>query len=199
MRSDRRHWLFRALGGATMLAAGQEARASEATKVPASDVAGNACAPLLAHALRPLVDGVSQPLCEEYGDKVLLIVNTASKCGFTPQFEALETLSRRYAERGFHVLGFPSDDFRQELADEKEVARFCELNYGVTFPMFEKISVSGRDAHPLYRDLARDAGQPPDWNFNKYLIDRQGRAMRHYGSSVLPLGERLIADIEALL
>jgi len=182
-----------------MLAAGQQARASDATKSNSSEDTGKDCAPLLAHALRPLVDGVSQPLCEDFGNQVLLLVNTASKCGFTPQFEDLETLSRRYADRGFQVLGFPSDDFRQELDDEKEVARFCELNYGVTFPMFEKISVSGRDAHPLYRDLARDAGQSPGWNFNKYLIDRRGQAIQHYGASVLPLGERLIADIEALL
>lgn len=182
-----------------MLAAGQKAGASESAKAESNPEVEVACAPLLRHVLRPLVGGVSAPLCERFGDKVLLLVNTASKCGFTPQFEALETLSGRYADRGFHVLGFPSDDFRQELADEKEVARFCELNYGVTFPMFQKISVSGSDAHPLYRDLARDAGQAPGWNFNKYLVDRRGRAIRHYDSSELPLGERLVANIEALL
>jgi len=138
-------------------------------------------------------------LCDEYAGKVLLIVNTASKCGFTPQFEALETLNQRYADQGFTVLGFPSDNFRQELSTEKEVAEFCELNYGVSFPMFQKINVTAADAHPLYKDLAAATGSYPRWNFNKYLVDRQGTPVEYYGSSVQPLGDQIVAAIEKLL
>ena len=129
---------------------------------------------------------------------MLLIVNTASRCGFTPQFDALETLHGRYADRGLRVLGFPSDEFRQELAEEADVAAFCRLNYGVTFPMFQKVDVAGENAHPLFRDLAAAAGSPR-WNFNKYLIDRHARVVARYDSSVLPLGERIIGAVEALL
>jgi glutathione peroxidase len=159
----------------------------------------NACNPLLSHRLRPLMGPEEQPLCDKHAGKVLLMVNTASKCGFTPQFDALETLHGRYADRGFEVLGFPSDDFRQELASEEEVAEFCELNYGVTFPMYQMIHVRQGNAHPLYRDLAAATGTYPAWNFNKYLVDREGRAVEHFGSSALPLGPQMIRAIEALL
>lgn len=158
-----------------------------------------ACAPLLNHSLRPLMGPDSTPLCNDHAGKVLLLVNTASKCGFTPQFKSLEALHQRYGKQGFEVLGFPSDDFRQELASEEAVAEFCELNYGVSFPMFQKIHVRSADAHPLYRDLAAATGSYPGWNFNKYLIDRNGEVVEHYGSSVLPMGEQMIRAIEALL
>ena len=163
------------------------------------DDGGAACRGLLSHRLRPLAGGESFSLCERFSGQVLLIVNTASRCGFTPQFEALETLHGRYVERGLRVLGFPSDDFRQELADEADVASFCRLNYGVTFPMFQKVGVRGADAHPLYRDLAAATGSFPAWNFNKYLVDRDGRAIARYESHEQPLGERLVAAVEALL
>jgi len=159
----------------------------------------NACNSLLSHELRPLMGPERRPLCDKFSDQVLLIVNTASKCGFTPQFEQLETLHQRYNDRGFQVLGFPSGDFRQELSSEEAVAQFCELNYGVTFPMFEKISVTGQSAHPLYKDLAQMTGAEPRWNFNKYLIDRNGQAIAYYPSGAQPLGEQMIKDIEALL
>jgi len=97
------------------------------------------------------------------------------------------------------VLGFPSGDFRQELSSEEAVAQFCELNYGVTFPMFEKINVTGQSAHPLYKDLAQMTGAEPRWNFNKYLIDRNGQAIAYYPSGAQPLGDQMIKDIEALL
>ena len=204
MVSDRRRLLAAtALGGAALTGGltGGLSRALAASEASAGDDTGAAgdCAPLLAHALRPLTGGETAPLCERFSNEVLLIVNTASRCGFTPQFEALETLHGRYAERGLRVLGFPSDDFRQELADEAEVAAFCRLNYGVTFPMFQKIGVRGADAHPLYRDLAAATDGFPAWNFNKYLVDRRGRAVARYDSNEQPLGERLLADIEALL
>ncbi len=159
----------------------------------------NTCNPLLNHRLRPLMSPDEQSLCDQHAGKVLLIVNTASKCGFTPQFEALETLNQRYSEKGFVVLGFPSDDFRQELSTEAEVAEFCELNYGVTFPMFQKINVSATNAHPLYKDLADATGRYPNWNFNKYLVDRNGVPVQHYGSGTQPLGDQIVEAIEALL
>ena len=158
-----------------------------------------ACAPLLSHPLRPLAGSEAQPLCERFADQVLLFVNTASKCGFTPQFDGLDTLHERYRERGFSVLGFPSDDFRQELASEAAVAQFCELNYGVDFPMFQKVGVRGDGAHPLYRELAASGGGEPNWNFNKYLVSRDGVVIGRYGSGEQPLGDRLVTDIEALL
>lgn len=172
---------------------------SETPSAPDQSTDNNTCHPLLRHRLRPLMSPQEQSLCEAHAGKVLLIVNTASKCGFTPQFKSLETLNQRYASSGFAVLGFPSDDFRQELGTEQEVAEFCELNYGVTFPMYQKIAVSAGGAHPLYQDLAAATGQFPGWNFNKYLIDRQGQAIAHYGSGVLPLGNRMISAIESLL
>ena len=161
--------------------------------------AGAACDGVLGHALRPLAGRDEAPLCERFAGRVLLIVNTASKCGFTPQFEALETLYGRYEAAGLSVLGFPSDDFRQELDDEAEVAAFCELNYGVTFPMFQKVHVTGAEATPLFADLASAADGAPTWNFNKYLVDRDGRVLGRYDSGVEPLGDELVADIEAAL
>ena len=198
MRRERRRLLAAgALGGAGLLGAGTATKALAA--MPSGGEAGGECPPLLAHAMRPLSGGETLPLCERFSNEVLLIVNTASRCGFTPQFDALETLHQRYHERGLSVLGFPSDDFRQELDEEAEIADFCRLNYGVTFPMFGKIGVTAAAAHPLYRDLAAATDGYPQWNFNKYLVDRSGRALARYGSSVLPLGERLVGDIERIL
>lgn len=159
----------------------------------------NTCKPLLNHTIRPLMEPDSFALCERYASQVLLIVNTASRCGFTPQFEGLEELQQRYADQGFQVLGFPSADFRQELQTEEAVAEFCELNYGVTFPMFEKISVTGETAHPLYKDLARSTGTFPRWNFNKYLVNRDAQVVAHYNSGMRPLDAELLGDIERLL
>lgn len=184
------------MAGLAALALGGVARTGHSAGMTSDDPS---CTPVLAHALRPLTGGETRPLCERFDHQVLLIVNTASKCGFTPQFEALETLSERYADRGLAVLGFPSDDFNQELDEESDVAAFCKLNYGVSFPMFQKIAVSGADAHPLYRSLADATDGYPQWNFYKYLVDRQGRVVQRYASSVEPLGERLIADIESIL
>lgn len=175
------------------------ANRSMATTASTDSTGNNACKPLLSHQLRPLMGPESQSLCDRFSNQVLLLVNTASRCGFTPQFEGLEQLHQRYSERGFQVLGFPSADFRQELATEEEVSTFCEINYGVTFPMFEKISVTSDSAHPLYKDLAAATGTFPKWNFNKYLVNRDGEVIAHYNSGVRPLDRRLIDDIEALL
>lgn len=139
-------------------------------------------------------------LQSSYGGKVLLVVNTASKCGFTPQYEALEAMHAKYSPKGFAVLGFPSNDFMgQEPGDEKQIAEFCRLTYGVKFPMFQKVHVKGRDATPLYQRLAKDTGDTPGWNFHKYLIDRNGKVVASFGSKVRPDDAKLVARVEALL
>lgn len=148
------------------------------------------------------IDGVDRSLTE-YKGKVLLIVNVASKCGFTPQYTGLEALQRKYADRGFAVLGFPCDQFgHQEPGNEEEIRNFCSLNYDVTFPMFAKIQVNGAGAHPLYEHLKSSAKgvlgtEGIKWNFTKFLVDREGRVVRRYAPTDKP--ESLAADIEALL
>ncbi len=139
-------------------------------------------------------------LRETYGGQVLLVVNTASKCGFTPQYEGLEALHARYKARGFAVLGFPSNDFMgQEPGSEQQIQAFCTLTYGVKFPMFEKVHVKGNQATPFYRELAKATGEAPKWNFHKYLIDRSGKVVASYGSRTRPDDPALVAKIEGLL
>ena len=155
---------------------------------------------LLEHTFRPLAGKTPVNLAQTYAGDVLLVVNTASKCGFTPQFEGLEALHAKYAGRGFAVLGFPSGDFRsQEFEDEAQIRQFCTLTYGVKFPMFEKVQVVGEQAVPLYRDLAAASGQAPQWNFHKYLVGRDGRLIAGYGSKTAPDDPALVAAIEAAL
>jgi glutathione peroxidase len=138
-------------------------------------------------------------LCQFRG-KVLLIVNTASECGYTPQYEGLERLYRRYRDKGFAVLGFPANDFGgQEPGSNKQIAQFCRVNYGVTFPMFAKTSVVGANANPLFRELAAKTGNPPRWNFHKYLLDRAGQPVAVFESAVEPEDPRVTAQIEKLL
>jgi glutathione peroxidase len=136
---------------------------------------------------------------DEFRDHVLLIVNTASYCGFTPQYEGLEALYEKYRDRGFSVLGFPSNDFLQEPRGEEKVQEFCRLTYNVKFPMFEKSRVAKRRAEPLFRALADAVGQYPKWNFYKYLLSRDGKVVASYGSSVKPESNVLIRAIESLL
>ena len=139
-------------------------------------------------------------LQKAYSGKVLLVVNTASKCGFTPQFESLEAMHARYKGRGFAVLGFPSNDFMgQDPGSEKQIQEFCTLTYGVKFPMFEKVHVKGADATPLYKRLASETGKAPGWNFHKYLIDRNGRVVANFGSRTAPTDPAFVARVEALL
>jgi glutathione peroxidase len=158
-----------------------------------------ACPALLSHTFPKLQDESPQNLCQ-YRGKVVLVVNTASYCGYTPQYEGLEKLHAQYAARGFTVLGFPSGDFgNQEKATNKEIADFCFNTYGVKFPMFSKTSVAGSAANPLFAELAKATGQPPKWNFHKYLIDRDGRVVKVFPSAVKPLDERLTREIEAAL
>jgi glutathione peroxidase len=139
----------------------------------------------------------------DYKGKVLLVVNTASKCGFTPQFEGLEELYKRFKDRGLAVLGFPCNQFgEQEPGNAAEIGAFCQKNYGVTFPMFEKIEVNGDAAHPLYRWLKHSApgvlgSERIKWNFTKFLLDRNGQVKARYAPLTKP--EQLAQDIEALL
>lgn len=155
---------------------------------------------LLDHSFRPLAGKQTVNLADAYAGDVLLVVNTASKCGFTPQFEGLEALHARYSARGFAVLGFPSGDFKaQEFVDENEIREFCTLTYGVRFPMFEKVHVVGPDATALYRKLAQAAGEAPKWNFHKYLVGRDGRLLASFGSKTVPDDKALRAAIEQAL
>lgn len=148
------------------------------------------------------IQGVEESL-QQYKGKVLLIVNVASKCGFTPQYKGLQALYEEYKEKGFMVLGFPCNQFMgQEPGTDEEIASFCELNYGVTFPMFAKIDVNGEKAHPLYRYLSEQVpgllgSQAIKWNFTKFLIDRNGTVLKRYAPQVSPAD--LKADIEEAL
>ena len=147
------------------------------------------------------IDGAQQAL-SSYSGKVVLVVNTASRCGYTPQYEGLEALYKEYASKGFVVLGFPSNDFRQELANDSEVRTFCSTNYGVTFPLFARTSVVGPDANPLFAALAKEPGEvgaPPEWNFTKYLLNRDGVPVVRWNPNVKPGTPEMTRTIEALL
>ena len=147
------------------------------------------------------IDGADQAL-SSYTGKVVLVVNTASRCGYTHQYEGLEALYKEYASKGFVVLGFPSNDFRQELADDGEVKTFCSTNYGITFPLFARTSVVGPDANPLFAALAKEpseVGAPPEWNFTKYLLNRAGVPVVRWNSNVEPGTPEMTRAIEALL
>jgi glutathione peroxidase len=138
----------------------------------------------------------------DYKGKVILIVNTASKCGFTPQYAALEKLYKTYKDRGLVILGVPSNDFgQQEPGTNQEIAHFCQINYGVTFPMTAKVDVIGKTAHPFFV-WARETlgfGSAPKWNFYKYLVDRQGKLIDYYTSVTKPDSEKFIKAVEAAL
>lgn len=138
-------------------------------------------------------------LCQ-FAGKVLLIVNTASECGYTPQYDGLEKLYRRYRDRGFVVLGFPANDFGgQEPGTNKEIANFCHVNYGITFPVFAKSTVVGAKANSFYKELAAKTGKAPQWNFHKYLLDRSGQPVAVFESAIEPNDPRITAQIEKLL
>ena len=157
-----------------------------------------ACPPLLDLKLPTLSEDAAS-LCQ-YQGKVLLVVNTASQCGYTPQYQGLEALHRRYRDRGLVVLGFPSNDFgAQEPGSNKDIAQFCELNYGVSFPMFAKSPVAKGAINPFYERLAKVSNSRPRWNFHKYLVDRRGEKVLAYESAVEPNDPKLVKEIERLL
>jgi glutathione peroxidase len=160
-----------------------------------------ACSDLLKAEFRPLAGKEKASLCSQFEGQVLLVVNTASKCGFTPQYEGLEALHQKFSSQGFAVLGFPSNDFMgQEPGTEAQIQEFCTLTYGVKFPMFEKVSVKQGGAVPFYDELAKQAGGDyPGWNFHKYLIGRDGKVVRDFGSRTRPDDPELVSAIEAAL
>lgn len=166
------------------------------TSAPATTAA---CPAILKHQFPRLQDDAPQNLCQ-FAGKVVLVVNTASFCGFTKQYEGLEALYAKYQGRGLVVLGFPSNQFgEQEPGSAKEIADFCFNTYGVKFPMFAKTEVKGPKKNALYAELVKATQAEPKWNFNKYLIDRQGKVLAHYPSGVEPQSATLVAAVEKAL
>ena len=157
-----------------------------------------ACPDFLNQDVKPLGKTDTVNLCDRYAGKPMLIVNTASHCGFTPQFKGLEKLYKAYRDKGFVVAGFPSDDFKQEADSATETAKVCYVNYGVTFDMYSEVHVKGSDAHPLFRELGAKT-EEPSWNFNKYLVDKDGNVVAHFGSMTSPEDKDLQEAIEKLL
>jgi glutathione peroxidase len=160
--------------------------------------AASECPALLNHKFNRLQDDSSQNLCQ-YSGKVVLVVNTASYCGFTSQYEGLEKLYANYKDKGLVILGFPSNDFSQEPGNNKEIADFCYNTYGVKFPMFAKTSVKGKEANALFAALIKAGAKAPSWNFNKYLIDREGKLVANYGSTTRPDEKTFISALEKAL
>ena len=164
------------------------------TPTPAS----SACPALLQQNVLRLQDEKPQSLCQ-YAGQVVVVVNTASFCGFTSQYEGLEALYAKYKDKGLVVLGFPSNDFSQETGSNKQIADFCENTFGVKFPMFTKTSVSGKDASPLFKQLSAKSGTTPKWNFYKYVISRNGQNVESFNSMADPKSKSFVAAIEKQL
>jgi glutathione peroxidase len=156
------------------------------------------CPEYLDHTMRKLHSKEQLNLCEVQAGKPMLVINTASHCGYTPQFKGLEALYQQYRDRGLTVVGFASDDFRQEAKDEAKAAEVCYVNYGVTFTMLAPSHVKGPEANPVFRELAKQT-QAPSWNFNKYLVDSSGKVVGHFGSNTRPDSKVLQAAIESVL
>jgi glutathione peroxidase len=156
-----------------------------------------ACTELLNHRFTSL-QGKPVNLCE-YANRPILVVNTASKCGYTPQFEKLEAMYKRYRQRGLVVLGFPSNDFNQELANNREIENFCRLTYFIEFPMMEKGTVKGTNADPFFRQLSAAGGEQPQWNFHKYLIAPDGKTVYSFRSQVEPDSREIMSRLRPML
>ncbi len=157
-----------------------------------------ACPEYLQGEYRKLHSKDSVNICELMENKTVLVVNTASHCGFTSQFKELEALHKKYKDKGLVVVGFASDDFKQEDADEEKAAEICYLNYGVTFTMLAPTHVTGEQANPVFKALAKQAKEPK-WNFNKYLVGKDGKLVEYFGSMTKPDSPKLAAAIEAQL
>ncbi len=191
------------LASALLAAAATTTAAAQPTGVvphrPSVAATPASCPALLNQKFKRLQDEAPQDLCQ-YAGKVVLVVNTASYCGFTKQYEGLEKLYAKYNGRGLVVLGFPSNDFgKQEPGSSKEIADFCFNTYGVKFPMFAKSAVTGRQANPLHAQLAAATGQMPAWNFHKYLVGRDGRRVQGFPTGTEPDAPALLRAVEAAL
>ena len=170
-----------------------------ATDAPASaSTISASCPKLLQHTVLRLQDEKPQALCQ-YAGQVVLVVNTASFCGFTQQYKGLEALYAKYKDRGLVVLGFPSNDFSQEPESNAKIADFCENTFGVKFPMFTKTAVRGSDAIALFKQLTEQTGTAPKWNFYKYLISRDGKTVKSFGSMTGPQDKGFVSEVEKML
>jgi glutathione peroxidase len=188
--------LISALGCVTLGAVPAHAAAPVTATPPA---AAGGCPAILKQTFNRLQDDAPQDLCQ-YAGKVVLVVNTASYCGFTYQYEGLEAMYAKYAPKGLVVLGFPSNDFgKQEPGNSKAIADFCYNTYGVKFPMFAKSVVHGDHPNPLYVNLIKLTGTAPAWNFHKYLIDRSGKVVASFPSKVTPADKELVTAVEQAL
>lgn len=170
---------------------------SAVPEAAAQDTA-KACPAFLDHDFRKLHSSQQVNLCEAFAGKPMLIVNTASHCGFTPQFTGLEAVHDKYKDKGLAVVGFSSDDFNQEAKDEAEAAEICVQNFGVSFTMIAPQSVKGAAANPVFKELARQTREP-SWNFNKYLVSADGKTVKHFESRVAPDSPEFTAAIESML
>ena len=166
---------------------------------PATPTSSSAqCPTLLRHTVERLQDEKPQNLCQ-YAGQVVVVVNTASYCGFTPQYKSLEALYDKYKDKGLVVLGFPSNDFSQEPGNNQKIADFCENTYCVKFPMFSKTAVRGADASPLFKQLTLLTDTAPKWNFYKYLISRDGKQVKSFNSTTEPLNAKFLAEVDKQL
>ncbi len=172
--------------------------ALSATLSPGPALAAGACPAFLDQDFQKLRSRESVNLCEAAAGKTLLVVNTASHCGYTSQFKGLEALHQKYKDRGLFVVGFPSDDFKQEADTEAETAEVCFVNYGVTFTMITPTSVKGQEANSVFKELG-ERTEAPGWNFNKYLVSADGKVVQHFASKVKPESAELTGAIEDLL
>lgn len=189
-------WSYSALG-AVLLTAGI-ATWQIGVKPPAVSAAAAAC-PTLLHQTMAGIDGKPRNLCQ-YSGKVVMVVNTASLCGFTPQYQQLQSLYQSYQAKGFTILAFPANNFgQQEPASNSEIANFCHDKYSVTFPLFAKTEVIGDKANPLFAQLTKKTGDAPLWNFHKYLIDRHGNQVLSFSSDTKPTDDRVRQALEKML
>lgn len=190
------------LGAASLAIAVATGGAPEGVPPAETQVPGETVTPFVLGYEMARIDGRKEKL-SAYKGKVVLMVNTASRCGLTPQYKGLEELYRKYKERGLVILGFPANNFgNQEPGTNKEIAEFCSENFEVSFPLFEKISVKGEDAHPLYRQLAKQPepiGGEPKWNFTKFLVNHEGKVVARFEPRTQPSDPRMLEAIEALL
>ena len=190
--------MFIATVALTTFVANVDAKADDKMTQKLNSTEATTCLSFMQHKEKKLHAKEMLNLCELTAGKPMLIVNTASHCGFTPQFTALEALHKEYKAKGLVVIGFPSDDFFQEEDDEKDTANICFVNYGVTFTMLSPIHVFGSDAHPIFKKLA-DKTTTPKWNFYKYLVSADGKTIKHFNSRVTPDSDVFVNAVNAIL